>query len=82
MNEPLWRRVLCWGVVITYLTLPLLVMTLYIIGKETPDFHFEEYAKNLTFIKTFYETITALAFGLSGLHSFDRFIQLKNGKKE
>lgn len=73
---------LCWGVVITYLTLPLLVFVLYVLASEMRSFHFEEYAKQLTFLKPFYESITALAFGLSGLHSFDRFIQQKNGKKE
>ena len=41
---------------------------------------FEQHIKEYKFLGNFYQSITALTFGLSGLRSFDKFVEQKNGK--
>ena len=38
---------------------------------------FEEHIREYKFLSKFYESITALVFGLSGLRSLDKFIEAK-----
>jgi hypothetical protein len=72
MKEPLWRLVLCWGTVITFLSAPLMVFSLHILSDEVPWFHFSQHIKEYTFMTPFFQSITALVFALAGLNSFDR----------
>jgi hypothetical protein len=78
MKEPLWREVLCWGTVITFLSAPLLVFILHVLSDEVPWLHFSEHIKEYGFLVPFFQTVTALVFGLAGLHSLDK--RLSNGK--
>jgi hypothetical protein len=80
MKEPRWRAVLCWGSVLTFLTLPLLIFTLAIASQEFGWTHFHEHVKDYKFLGNFYQSVTALTFGLSGLRSIDKYVETKNGK--
>jgi hypothetical protein len=80
MNDPLWRTVLCWGTVITFLSAPLLVFILHIVSDEVPWLHFSQHIKEYGFMVPFFQSITALVFGLAGLHSWDK--RIANGRHE
>jgi hypothetical protein len=81
-GEPRWRTALCWGAVLTFLTLPLIIFTMAIASREFGWTNFEQHIKEYKFLGSFYQSITALAFGLSGLRSLDRYVEVKqNGKK-
>jgi len=79
MTEPLWRSVLCWGTVVTFLTLPLVIFILALASREFGWTNFEQHIREYKFLGNFYQSVTALAFGLSGLRSLDRFVETKNG---
>jgi hypothetical protein len=78
MKEPLWRRVLCWGAVVTFLTLPLFVFVLVFISTEFTWAHFDEHISHYKFLAPFYQSVTALIFGLAGLNTFDRHAMARN----
>ena len=80
MKEPLWRAVLCWGTVTTFLTLPLFIFALALASREFGWTEFEQHIKEYKFLGNFYQSITALVFGLSGLRSLDKYVETKNGK--
>ena len=79
MEEPRWRTVLCWGAVLTFFTVPLVGITLLVLADSVPNIgnHLKEYK----FIGPFFQSVTALVFGLSGLRSLDKYVETKNGKK-
>jgi hypothetical protein len=79
MNEPRWRIVLCWGAVFTFFTVPLVGIGLLLLADSVPNIrnHLSEYK----FIGPFFQSVTALVFGLAGLKSFDRYVDVKNGGK-
>lgn len=73
MNEPRWRTALCWGTVITFLSVPFLVFVLHVVSDEVPSsFHFSQHLAEYKFMTPFFQSITALVFGLAGLNSFDK----------
>lgn len=72
MAEPRWRTLLCYGTVLTFLTLPLVILGLALASRE-----FETHIKEYKFLAPFYQSVTALAFGLSGLRSLDRFVETR-----
>ena len=74
MRDTRWRLVLCWGTVITFLTLPLSVLTIALLHPELAA-QMREYK----FLSKFFESITALVFGLAGLRSVDKYVETKNG---
>jgi hypothetical protein len=78
MKEPRWRTVLCWGAVFTFFTVPLVGITLLLLADRMPEIrnHISEYK----FIGPFFQSVTALVFGLAGLRSLDRYVETKNGK--
>jgi hypothetical protein len=78
MNEPRWRQVLCWGAVITFFSIPLIIFTLHVMAIEL-GWKFDDRLEEFQGIMPVYQTVTALIFGLAGLNSFDRFT---NGKKK
>jgi hypothetical protein len=69
-----WRLFLCWGTVITFLLMPLSVLILALVNPA-----FAAQIKDWKFMPKFFESVTALVFGLSGLRSFDKYIETKNG---
>ena len=75
MSDTKWRLVLCWGTVITFLTLPLGIFTIALLHPELAN-----RIREFQFLSKFFESITALVFGLAGLRSLDKFVETKNGK--
>jgi hypothetical protein len=80
MQEPRWRIVLCWGAVFTFFTVPLVGIGLLLLADSVPNIrnHISEYK----FIGPFFQSVTALVFGLAGLKSVDRYVDIKNGKSQ
>lgn len=82
MREPAWRTLLCWGSVLTFLSLPLIIFAMALASREFGWTDFEQHIKEYKFLGNFYQSITALTFGLSGLKSLDRFVETRtNGQK-
>lgn len=74
MKDTRWRWLLCWGTVITFLTLPLSILTVVLLHPE-----FADQIREYKFLSKFFESITALVFGLAGLRSVDKFVETRNG---
>ena len=77
MNEPRWRTALCWGAVITFLTMPLVMFVLITVSIEVPWLHTNEHLKDFGGLRIYFQTLTALVFSLAGLHSWDKTIDRK-----
>jgi hypothetical protein len=71
-SEPLWRKVLCWGSVILFLTLPVLILLVRLVSDSYPDFHWSESLRQAKFMVPYFQSLTALIFGLAGLNTWDR----------
>lgn len=69
-----WRWLLCWGTVLTFLSLPLFILGIALLHPEMTA-----QIREFKFLPKFFESITALVFGLAGLRSVDKFIEAKNG---
>lgn len=81
-DEPRWRKVLCWGAVLMFFSLPAIVFLLHFTAVEM-GWQFDNRIEEFRGITPVYETVTALVFGLAGLNSFDRFFNdRKNHKTE
>ena len=65
----------------TFLTLPLIIFAMALASREFGWTEFEQHIKEYKFLGNFYQSITALVFGLSGLRSLDKYVETKNGKK-
>jgi hypothetical protein len=79
MSEPRWKVVLCWGTVLTFLTMPLIVLALAISARAYGWLGVEEHLKGYKFLGQFFQSVTALTFGLAGLRSLDKYVEVKNG---
>jgi hypothetical protein len=79
MEEPRWRSLLCWGSVLTFLTLPLIVFALAVSSRAFGWIDLTEHLRGYKFLGTFFQSVTALVFGLSGLRSLDKYVETKNG---
>lgn len=78
MNEPLWRKVLCWGAVACFFVMPGTAFALVVYDAFTAGtFLRAEDIGNLKAFSTYQATLTALLFGLAGLNTWDR----RNGSK-
>jgi hypothetical protein len=66
-DDPKWRTVLCWGVVITYLSAPLAWFIIYLNSSE-------DLLMRLThgpgLLRDFYISLTGLLFSLAGLNTY------------
>jgi hypothetical protein len=60
-----------------FLTVPLVAMALVLTDEFTPWLQWHH--PNYKFIGPFYQSVTALVFGLAGLRSFDKYVEHKNG---
>jgi hypothetical protein len=74
LRDTKWRLTLCWGTVLIFLMLPLSILVVAFLHPE-----FASDVREYKFLTKFYESITALVFGLSGLRSFDKYVEHKNG---
>ena len=82
MKTELWRQVLCWGVVITFLTFPLVVFVLHLVSDEVSWFHFSQHISEYKFLTPYFQSITALVFGLAGLNTIDRHLERDGEQKK
>lgn len=80
-QDPLWKTVLNWGAVITFLFLPLLIFSLQLWNWTHPGFFVladpVRVERNLEYLREFMRNITILVFGLAGLRTWEN---IKNGK--
>jgi hypothetical protein len=81
-NEPLWKTVLCWGAVITFLSLPLIVFVLNVVSIELSWLHTNEHISEFKFVGQFFQSLTLLVFGLAGLNTFSPIINRPNGSSK
>jgi hypothetical protein len=77
MQEPLWKTVLCWGAVFAFFTVPITALGIIIFFPVI-----REHLENYKFVGAFFQSVTALVFGLSGLRSLDRYVETKNGNRK
>lgn len=82
MKEPLWRTLLCWGAVLAYLTVPLITYILIVVSIQSPGWNINEHLKDFAGLGQWFQALSALVFGLAGLRSFDRYVDVKNGSKK
>ena len=66
---------LCWGAVFAFFAVPVTAVGIVIVSPTIRD-HLENYK----FVGSFFQSVTALVFGLSGLRSLDHYVETKNGK--
>jgi hypothetical protein len=81
MEEPLWRKTLCWGAVILFLTLPLRILALRIVS-DFPGLRFAESINSAKYLVPYFQSLSALVFGLAGLNTWDRRLNGKSSEKE
>ena len=77
MKDTKWRLVLCWGTVLTFLLMPVSLVAIAIWHPELTA-----QIREFKFLSKFFESITALVFGLAGLRSLDKFVEKKNGNEK
>jgi hypothetical protein len=81
-REPLWRTVLCWGAVSLFLILPILILIIRLMSDSFPNMHWGETISQAKFVIPYFQSLTALVFGLAGLNVWDRKNGRNNSKKE
>jgi hypothetical protein len=74
VREPWWRLVLCWGVVMTYLTAPLVFFIVHLNASKELD----ERLMHSGFLRDFYISITGTLLSLTGLNTYQ---VVANGRK-
>ena len=85
MKDPLWKTVLNWGTVITFLVLPLFILSFQLYVNTHPGYWKwvepnltpEQHAQRFQYIYDFMRNITILVFGLAGLKTWEN---VRNGK--
>jgi hypothetical protein len=76
VRDPLWRSVLCWGVVITYLSAPLVFFVINLNASE--DLH-TRLMHGPGYLRDFYISLTGLLFSLAGLNTYQAVSTKRNG---
>jgi hypothetical protein len=76
-GDPLWRRIAYWLVIVSFFSIPLVVLILHLAFvlqmKEIYNMHRGEFQ----YIWTFHATLGAMLIAMLGLHSWDKRL---NGK--
>jgi hypothetical protein len=75
MNEPSWRKALCWCAVVSFFSAPLLFFTVEILSIMVPSWHTitKDEISELKWLADWHRMLAALVFGLAGLNSFDKW---------
>jgi len=86
MKEPGWKVLLNWGAVISFLTVPLTVLTIQVYLNTHPGvWHWveqlspEQRIQRFQYIYDFMRNLTILVFGLAGLRTWQHISDTKNG---
>jgi hypothetical protein len=72
MEDPLWRKILAWGAVGVFLTLPVIVFVFHIWSFTVPALALKDHLTEFKYLGVYYTTVTTLVFALAGLNSFDK----------
>ena len=70
----MWKTVLNWGAVITFLTLPLFILSVQLYNWTHPGFMManpERIEKLREFLAEYMRNVTILVFGLAGLRTWE-----------
>jgi hypothetical protein len=72
ISEPMWKLTLNWGVVITFLSLPLVLMSiqLFLLSHPSVIVNAEHYRDHFKYLVEFQRNLALLVFGLAGLEKF------------
>jgi hypothetical protein len=71
--DPTWRTALCWGAVITFFVLPLVVFVTLFLSFTVPSWTLiKEELEAFKWVGTYENTLAALVFGLAGLNTWDK----------
>ena len=81
MTEPRWRTFLCWGSVILFLTVPISILGLRLVSDSLPDSRWTKSLEEAKYIIPYFQSLTALVFGLAGLNTWDKRTNHNNNKK-
>jgi hypothetical protein len=79
LKEPLWKTVLNWGAVITFLTLPLFVFAMQLYMRAHTGTFDSTKPEHFKYLFDFQRNITVLVFGLAGLRTWEN---ITNGKRK
>jgi hypothetical protein len=74
-DDPKWRTVLCWGVVITYLSAPLVWLIIYLNSSEVL---LTRLINGPGYLRDFYVSLTGLLFSLAGLNTYQAVSTKRN----
>ncbi len=80
MKDPLWKTVLNWGTVVTFLTLPLIVFIMQLYMRAHTGTFDTTHPEHFKYLLDFQRNITVLVFGLAGLKTWENIKE--NGRKE
>lgn len=82
-DDPLWRITLNWGVIITFLSLPLVIMTiqLYILSHPALIPDPTKYREHFKYLVEFQRNLAILVFGLTGLRTWETIKANGNSKQ-
>jgi len=88
-KEPLWKVILNWGAVSTFLVLPLSIMLLQVYANTHPGWwkwHEEltpdQRMQRFTYLYDHMRNLTILVFGLAGLRTWEHITNGKNGNNK
>lgn len=89
MREPLWKTVLNWGAVISFLMLPLVILTIQIYANTHPGWWqwadssatAQQRHEHFRYLSDFLRNLTILVFGLAGLRTWETVKHNGNGKE-
>lgn len=81
MKEPIWKLALNWGAVITFLTLPLVIMVIQLYILSHPDIikDPETHREHFKYLVEFQRNLAILVFGLAGLRTWET---VRNGSSK
>ena len=90
MKEPLWRLVLNWGTVVTFLILPLVILSIQVYANTHPHWWTwqdhqltpEQQASRYQYLNDFMRNLTILVFGLAGLRTWEQIKINGNNKRQ
>jgi hypothetical protein len=74
MKEPLWRKDLCWGTVISFFMLPstAFILVIWSALQKGPSMLTREEIENFRLFTGYEGTLAALLFALAGFNTWDR----------
>jgi hypothetical protein len=76
-GDPLWRRIAYWLVIVSFFTIPLVVLILHLTFILDVKAQYGMHRGEFQYIWTFHATLGAMLIAMMGLHSWDKRL---NGK--